>query len=696
MRTRSPINFRAFLVSALIVVGAVFCAYLYAAVSKTVGITVAAIYLSVVVAFLIVSVIKFKRKSCKLRVLICAAFSLIVSVMAFGFGAGNARSREVSDGYGGYHEVEGRICAFDLRSGIYKADLEALRFDGKEIKGVLRVTFSASDNNNAENMDVGDRISFGAFITAVGLADDGAINGSSYRTDIRFYATVDPANVKISFGKPSLIEKFTQSLNRLLVDNMGDKYGNIAFSMFTGDKHALDYSISDAFSAAGIGHVLAVSGLHIGFMVLLIDLLLRKVSKRKRFPILTIIICLYVVLADFSPSVVRAAIMTVVSGLSVFVGGRRDLLSSLSFSFCLILAVRPFYLFEAGFLLSFGALFGIAMFADRMAKFLARHGFGRKAGEAIGSAVSVQIGVTPTLIYFFNKIQVLAILVNIVLIPYVAAVFMIMVVCMIIGAIPTFGAVLLVPKYMLVPIDYIAQGISAVPFANITVYATAAVFLSYPVMFFAGGLYMMPKGKIAVVLASVFACAAFCAPLPMSDGLLTVVDSASVDTVITDDGKTYLIGYVRDKYAVTEALKHNRCKRLDAVYLLGCDQNTVNAIIELNDDFQVGVVYNDTFGDTGARLIDNGINFKLYSDTEDHPVCEVKLSGERVGYEYRGVLFAEDNADPIIFSSYNVVRVKTYDNAQDGVAYLCNYVKDERENVKTLSNGMYTYDLGRR
>lgn len=693
MRAPSPINFRAFLISALIVTGAVFCAYLYVAVSKSAGVAVGAVYLAATAAFVAIAAVKYKRKTIKLRLLICAAFSLIVSVSAFGFAVHYGSSREVSDGYGGYREVEGRICAFDVRDGTYKADLEDLRFDGNDVNGVLRVTFSATDNNTAESMEVGDRLSFDAYITAVEFVEGGAVNGASYRTDIRYYANVNPENVKITFGKPSAIEKFTQSLHKLLTDNMGDRYGNIAFSMFTGDKRSLGYDITDAFSAAGIGHILAVSGLHLGFTVLLIEFLLRKVNKRVRFPIIIAIIAAYVVLADFSPSVVRAAVMTVVSGLAVIVGGRRDLLSSLCLSYCVILAFKPFYLFETGFLLSFGAILGIALFSDRIARLMTRRSADGKVSRAIGTAVSVEIGVIPSIVFYFHKIQPLAFLINFVLIPYTAIVFILTVVCTAIGAIPMCGAVLLVPKYMLMPIDYIAQGIAAVPFANITVYASAAVFLCYLVMFFASGFFMMPKGKLAVVFVSLVACFAFCTPLPMSDGMLTAVNSASTDTLITDGGNVYLIGYVRDGFAVKDALIKNRCKRINAVYLLGLDHKTLDALLDIKDEFDIGTVYNDVFGEVGARLIDNGFDFKLYGETDGHAVKEVKLAGERVGYEYRDVFFAEDDADPIVFPSYTAVRVKTVDDTSDGIKYLCNYVKEPDANIKTLANGAYSYEF---
>ena len=192
-------------------------------------------------------------------------------------------------------------------------------------------------------------------------------------------------------------------------------------------------------------------------MAMLLDFLLKKLGKRIRFSIILCVLVAYAALADFSPSVVRAVIMTVVAMSSLFVGGRRDILSSLLCALSLILAVKPFYLFEVGFLLSFGAIFGIAVFGNSIARFFVRHGAHRKVAQSVGAAASVSIGITPAEIYFFNALPVLTVLVNIAVIPYVAVVF-IAIVCMAVVAAMGLGGALAACKYMLIPLDMIAQG----------------------------------------------------------------------------------------------------------------------------------------------------------------------------------------------------------------------------------------------
>lgn len=686
---RSPVNFRAFLIVALSVVGAVFCAYAYA-LDRAVGIALGVLLLMALAAITTFFVIRLVHKRTKLRVVAACALSFALSLIAFSIGIAEVRDWNKSSENGGYAFVSGRVCAVDTRTGYYRLYLEDPKFDGEPADGIICVNIGAADDNHAEFAACGDVVSFSAFVMTGNLVYDGVVNGSAYRTDTRYYAYVDADDIKLDFGKPTVTERFLSALKELFTENMGDRYGNIAFSMVSGDKHTLYTGISDYFSAAGLGHIMAVSGLHIGFMAMLLDFLLKKVSKKARFPIITAVLVAYAALSDFSPSAVRAVIMAVVAMASVFVGGRRDILSSLLCAFSLILAFKPFYLFEAGFLLSFGAVFGIATFGNSIARFFMRHGAPRKVAHSIATAVAVSIGITPAEIYFFNKLPVLTILVNIAVIPYVAVVFIVLIVTAVIAALGLGGA-LVVGKYMLMPLDAIAQGMAFSPLVDLTVYSTAAIFLSYPIMFCASEFFMMRKGKIAVVMYSIAACAALCAVgMPAVDNTLTIVPDNKNVSIVCVDGKTYIVGYMGDEYEVRSALKKLRRKRVDGIYLLKTDDSAVENIIDLRRSFDIGGVYGVN-ADSGVRLIENGIDFRLF---DGDGMFAVEYDGGKVlGFSYGHTLFAASGANERAFSAYDYVRTMGVVNVLDDVTYYCNYGFDGQAGVYTAADGMYTMSL---
>lgn len=506
MNSRSILNFRAFLVVALFVAASVFCVYCYM-YCRVAGIVLGILCIIVCAALAGIFIYRFIRNRSRLVVAISFVLATILCISAFSVGVTFADKWEAGKEFDGYCSVTGRVCDIDVQTGQYRLFLDDLLLNGKSADGIMRINIPKSDKNIVDTVRCGDSLQFGAVVKTLDLAyESGKINGNAYRTDVRYTASVDSDNIVQRFGEPRALEKVTMSIKAKLVDNMGEKYGNIAFSMLTGDKHGLTVGISGYFAAAGLGHIMAVSGLHIGFFVLLLNFILCKVRKKIRYPIIAVVLLTYTVLADFSPSVVRAVIMVFISGIGILIGGRRDLLSSLLCAFSFMLAVKPFYMFEVGFLLSFGALFGIAVFSGIIRRFLTKRGTHRKVSEAISGSVSATLGIIPAEAYFFGNIQILAVLVNIFVLPYITVVFISIVCLLPISAIPYCGPVLVACKYLLMPLDYIAYGIAHLPYTIISLSSTWAVFFCYPLMFMAGEHVMLKKSKTAVSLYSLAVC----------------------------------------------------------------------------------------------------------------------------------------------------------------------------------------------
>ena len=667
MKSHSPINFRPFLVIALFVLSTAFAVYVYA-LEKVAGIVVGVILISGTACGFTVALVKFIRKTAKLRFCITFGLCTVLCVLSMALGANYVDFRETANDFSGYREVYGRICYINSNGGIV---LDKLEINGERIGGKLSLKVASDDRAHLNSVRCGDYLHFDDYVSVGNfINDDYTVNGYSVRTGIVFYTDVKADDVVVSFGKSMPIKNFLRALNELFVENMGERYGNLAFAMLTGDKSGLaDQEMY--FNEAGLGHIMAVSGLHVGFFILLLNFILAKVDKRIRFPIIGAVLFAYMIVADFSPSVVRAFIMAAVAMIAFAVGGRRDILSSMCCAMSLILAFKPLYIFEAGFVLSFGAIFGIAMFSDTVKRALGKFNVHDKVGEAMGTSISVQAGIVPAQIGFFNEIQVFAPIVNMILIPYISAVFIVILVSAPIAAIPGCGPLLKLGMYLLMPIDAISQGIAAAPFAVISHYSTFAVFLCYPVMFLVSKFFMMPRGKVSVAAAAVFTCATLCAvPYPSAKDFLCVVNCGTTESVVYADGKTYVIGYAADRYKLKDALDANHLHKIDAVYLLGATDDTFDTLLYLDERYELGSVYCHDAGDIGVRLLQNGIDFRLTDDGNDAET--VRLAGEFVGYEYCDILFAADGADEIGFLHYAYVRADGVEYLCDGVTYYCN------------------------
>ena len=209
------------------------------------------------------------------------------------------------------------------------------------------------------------------------LVEDGKVNAYYKRADIRYTVNAFAGDVQTFEGKPNFMDSFTGKIKNLLVNSMGSKYGNIAYGMLTGDKNGLSQETVSAFNISGLSHILAVSGLHVGFIAAIITFVMRKL-KARRVPVFVTVsafLLFYMFVADFSPSVVRAVIMTETALAADVFGQSKDKLSALCFAVCVILVFSPIYLFEAGFQMSVGAVAGIILFADFFKKVLRKINF---------------------------------------------------------------------------------------------------------------------------------------------------------------------------------------------------------------------------------------------------------------------------------------------------------------------------------
>ena len=134
--------------------------------------------------------------------------------------------------------------------------------------------------------------------------------------------------------------------------------------MLLGETAALDPGLKESFRAAGLSHIMAVSGANIAFLLLPLMWLLKRfgINLRRRSAAALPLLALYVLMTGFDASIVRAAVMACVMLAGGFLWRKTDLASSLSVSLVLMLAANSAWLFDAGFQLSFLATAAIGLF----------------------------------------------------------------------------------------------------------------------------------------------------------------------------------------------------------------------------------------------------------------------------------------------------------------------------------------------
>jgi competence protein ComEC len=189
------------------------------------------------------------------------------------------------------------------------------------------------------------------------------------------------------------------------------------------DRSLISYDTKTEFINSGILHILAVSGLHVGFIILIFLFLFGRFNIYLR-SILTIVgLIIYLILIGPPPSAFRAGIMAIALILSVITNRSTNLFNSIAIAGFIILFIHPEELFTAGFQLSFSAVISIAIIYSPIRKWLNSSQINSRSIKNvfmfIAFSLAVQIGTLPFTIYYFGKVSIVALITNLIVIPLV-------------------------------------------------------------------------------------------------------------------------------------------------------------------------------------------------------------------------------------------------------------------------------------
>lgn len=486
--------------------------------------------------------------------------------------------------------------------------------------------------------------------------------------------------------------------------------GGIIFALLTGDRGAIAEEIKVDFQRAGTVHLLAVSGLHVGFVVTIICFALRKLKLKPLYECVIVLppLLFYAYVCGFSPSVVRAIVMTVCLYVSRAVFGRYDLLNSLSISAIIILFSTPYALFDAGFQLSFTSVFGIAtLHASVMRLFRKRkiNRFFKYLINAFLLSLSCSLATFFTLATTFRQVPLFGAFVNLIAIPIISVVF----VFAAFGMIPwVFHYLLVAADKLLVALVWCNRQVSSLSFSAVSVSALAvSAAVATALMFIVGGFVNF--GKIAkrvscIACALLLVATVVVTMVPRRAQQRVYVSCTNRDTVIaavSNDGEAVVVGSFSDSYAsldvaqflgkyrikscalfVTEYSRANELAVQTALYYLPVDK--VYALTqEANDTLTktlaergVTVLYQSpnttVHGGVSVRSIFNGALAAVNVNVSEIDVCLVTGNGEASALQLFGgadayVLSA--SADTATLAEYGSADVVTFSRYQTNFAH---------------------------
>ncbi|MBN1153359.1 DNA internalization-related competence protein ComEC/Rec2 [candidate division KSB1 bacterium] len=212
-----------------------------------------------------------------------------------------------------------------------------------------------------------------------------------------------------------------------------DQERAIIKGLILGDRSEINPELKAAFSASGVMHVLAVSGLHVGFVVMIITGIVKFIRIPYNWKQIVIILCVftYMQLIGFKAPVIRASTIVMLYLIGKLLQRKTNTINLLATAALIILIIDPRQLFQASFQLSFAAVLSILFIYQRMNAFINTIAWFTRIrnSKIIGYifdiflvSLAVSVGTAPLTMYYFEKLPIISLLLNIVVVPLVGVI----------------------------------------------------------------------------------------------------------------------------------------------------------------------------------------------------------------------------------------------------------------------------------
>ena len=255
--------------------------------------------------------------------------------------------------------------------------------------------------------------------------NEGNFDEKSYDASRKIDFKVTGAQVLGVYGKTDwFAEKLSVLAERLrsVYDReMSPKNAGVLTGMVLGDKSSMDTEIKSMYQKSGLSHVLCVSGLHLSVIGMTLYRFLKKrgFSYQMAGGICGGIVFCFAFMSGFEVSAKRAFFMFVLLLLANGIGRSYDSMTALAVSGMVFLMENPFLIFHTGFLFSFGAVAGVVVVGNALVD-----GWVPKSGlvKKILTSTGIQLVTLPLVCSFYFEIPIYAVLINLILLPFMGAV----------------------------------------------------------------------------------------------------------------------------------------------------------------------------------------------------------------------------------------------------------------------------------
>ncbi len=404
------------------------------------------LFLSISFAFLIVFQITFKNSK-------WFSFTVISTSISLGFWITSIHYEPNQSNHFSHLIKEDSLFVSEIQLGErLKSSVKNTRYigqilsiNGKESCGKVIVNFTK--DKNCKTLENGTVISLKSeFYLNRNPSNPNQFDYGKYLENQQIYAQIY-TDFKSIYNRPKSskgIQYYGSKIRNTIIHNLEKRHFkkdelSIVIALILGQQQDVSKEVLLDYQYAGAIHILSVSGLHVGFILLFIVTLLKPIPNNSKGLLFKLIITLlglwsFGIVAGLAPSVVRSVTMFSFVAIGLFLKRSVNIYHTLLVSMLLILLAQPSFLFDVGFQLSYLALFFIIWLQPLFASvWTPKHKISHYFWEIITVSFAAQIGTLPLSIYYFHQFPGLFFVTNLIILPLLSIILAIALVVVILA-----------------------------------------------------------------------------------------------------------------------------------------------------------------------------------------------------------------------------------------------------------------------
>ncbi|OHD68669.1 MAG: hypothetical protein A2W19_12680 [Spirochaetes bacterium RBG_16_49_21] len=388
-------------------------------------------------------------------------------------------------------------------------------------------------------LHAGDRLEFYAKPVPVALLDStSAFQRSLVCRGTGYLMYLEGDTVSVVRSEATLREQIRERLSAGCDALFRKDTASVVKALYFGNQSYIDKHILNDFKRAGVLHVLAASGLHVGIVAgtLLLLLGLCRLNRKWALAAAGLAIVLYLYITDLPVSLLRAGIMFMIYSLQRIIDREINTINTLFLSGIAILTIFPHEIYSLGFQLSFGATLGILLFHRLYRRVLTY--LPSRISDTLALTISAQVLVIPVLLLQVGELNLSCVISNIIIVPAMSLLLIVSLAASGLSLVTAYAAYLGSVADAIFSLNKLVVGSLSGLMCHFNVSAV------HPVLFAAFGMLLLPlfpwtshKRVVSLSIAAAFGCAWLSLAIPQAaDENPRVIEHDRGSALILRDG----------------------------------------------------------------------------------------------------------------------------------------------------------------